>query len=107
MAWETRQRGGLYYTRSRRENGRVVREYVGGGIVGELAAAMDAERRAQREAQRQTWEAEQERLAALEAPLVALNAACRDLTRRYLEDAGFHQHKGQWRRKRRGRKGER
>ena len=100
MAWETRQRGGLYYTRSRRENGRVVREYVGGGILGELAAAQDAHRRAEHEAQKQAWEAERERLDALEAPLAALNTACRDLTRRSLEAAGYHQHKGQWRKRR-------
>jgi hypothetical protein len=36
--WEKRQRGGLYYTRSRKENGTVVREYVGGGVLGQLAA---------------------------------------------------------------------
>ena len=31
--WERRERGGLYYTRSRKEGGRVIREYVGGGIL--------------------------------------------------------------------------
>jgi hypothetical protein len=29
MAWETRKRGGACYIRSRRLNGRVIREYIG------------------------------------------------------------------------------
>src|SRR5215218_4272963 len=50
MAWERRQRGDLYYCRTRREGGRRVRGYVGRGIVGELAAREDEERRAARAA---------------------------------------------------------
>ncbi len=41
MAWESRERGGLYYTRSRREWGRVVRTYYGTGPIADQAAAQD------------------------------------------------------------------
>jgi hypothetical protein len=42
--WERRARGGLYYTRSRKEAGRVVREYICGGVLGEVAALHDSNR---------------------------------------------------------------
>jgi hypothetical protein len=65
MAWEKRERGGSYYTRSRKVNGRVVREYVGGGVLGEFAALMDAEVRLRREKEAAAWKEERERLEEL------------------------------------------
>jgi hypothetical protein len=60
--WERRERGGLYYTRSRREDGRVVREYIGGSVNGEnLALEVECERR-QREEEVAFWKEKRERL---------------------------------------------
>ena len=102
MGWEGRERGGRYYTRSRRVQGRVVREYVGGGEVGELAAALDAQERAQRAAQRRARQVEQQRLAAVAAPVEAFDQMCRLLVDLTLEEAGYHRHhRGAWRRRRR------
>ncbi len=44
-----RERGGPYYTRTRRVNGHQSREYIGGGIRGQEAASVDAEERVRRE----------------------------------------------------------
>ncbi len=96
--WERRERGGLYYTRSRKEDGRVVREYVGGGILGELAAQMDAEERQRREEQAVLWREEQSDLDALEAPVAQLSEASDLLVRAALLASGYHQHnRGEWR----------
>ena len=98
MGWESRQRGGLYYTRSRKENGRVVREYVGGGILGELAAEMDALERERREEQAARWKEEQEELDALEADVKELSEASELLVRAALLASGYRQHnRGEWR----------
>ena len=58
--WERRERGGLYYTRSRKVNGQVVREYVGGGVLGQLAAFMDADERRRREEEAALWREERQ-----------------------------------------------
>ncbi len=101
MGWETRQRGTRYYTRSRRVGGRVVREYVGTGLLGRLAADLDAEERADQAQRRAAVQRERERLAPLEAQTEALCAAADELTGAALLLAGYHQHhRSEWRRRR-------
>jgi hypothetical protein len=99
LAWE---KDGRYYTRSRKVAGRVVREYVGGGAIGEFAARLDAERRAARQAEALAWKEEKVRLAETEAQVIAVCDRAELLATAALYAAGFHQHKRQWR-KRRGR----
>ncbi len=101
MGWEKRERGGSYYTRSRKVNGKVRREYIGGGILGELAARMDALERQQREEEAALWREERERLEALDGLTEELNEAAEMLAKAALVAAGYHQHKrGEWRKRR-------
>ena len=97
MGWER----GRYYTRSRKVNGRVVREYVGAGRVAELAAELDAIKREQRRLDALALRREKDGLAALDAELKALAEATDLLARAALLAAGFRQHKrGEWRKRR-------
>jgi hypothetical protein len=99
--WEKRERGGLYYTRSRKEGGRVIREYIGGGPLGELAAETDALNRLRREKKAMAWREERESLEALDRSVEELYEAAEILARAALLAAGYHQHKrGEWRKKR-------
>ena len=99
--WEKRERGGLYYTRSRKVDGRVVREYVGGGALGELAALMDAQERQRREEEAAAWREEQERLEELAGLVDEFREAVETVARATLLAAGFRQHnRGEWRRRR-------
>jgi hypothetical protein len=99
--WEGRERGGLYYTRSRKEGGRVIREYVGGGLLGELAARMDTEKRRRREQEKASRREERERLDALVAPVEELCEAAEVIARAALIASGYHRHnRGEWRKRR-------
>jgi hypothetical protein len=101
MGWEPRERGGLYYTRSRREGGRVVREYVGGGVLGELAARTDELERREREEAAAADREERKFLDALDAPFTEAWEATETLYRAALVAAGYRQHKrGEWRKRR-------
>jgi hypothetical protein len=101
MSWETRGGRGRYYTRSKRVGGRVRREYVGSGLLAELAAAEDALHREAREREARDRPTERERLEALDAPLGALDALTGALYRAALVAAGYRQHKrGEWRKRR-------
>jgi hypothetical protein len=96
MGWEIRG-GRRYFTRSRKVHGKVVRQYVGGGGLGELVAAADALRRAEAAAH----QAEQARWEAALIPLLELCRVTDLLTHACLLANGFHQHaRSSWRKKR-------
>jgi hypothetical protein len=72
-----RRDGNLYYYRSVRDGEKVRKVYVGAGEFARVFAEGDILRRTSRKAQREREKAELERL-----------------------DAGYHRHKGEWRRAR-------
>jgi hypothetical protein len=97
MGWDR----GRYYTRSKKVNGQVIREYVGTGEIAELVARQDALERQQREAERSACQAERAELEALDAPLNDLDALAELVARAALLAAGYRQHKrGEWRKQR-------
>jgi hypothetical protein len=100
MGWENRERGGQYYTRSRKVDGHVVREYVGGGLIGELAARFDEAEREKRKIEAAMVRLESERIEALVAPVVELCEVVEVLYRATLVDGGYRRYQGKWRRKR-------
>ena len=103
MSWETRGNK-RYYTRSRRVSGRVVREYVGGGIAGEYAAELDAEARARRQHELDRDRELQRQDEELDKEIEEFDSAADNVARAILLVTGNHQHnRGEWRR-RHGRK---
>jgi hypothetical protein len=98
MGWETRERGGPYYTRSRRVDGEVRREYVGGDTLGKIAALEDQYERRRREEEAAYWKEEEERLEQDAAFLQELEEAAKILAKAHLIATGCHRHKGEWRR---------
>jgi hypothetical protein len=100
MAWE--QKGGCrFYTRSRRVNGRVKREYLGTGTTAELAAFEDEQRRRRAVEARAALEREQSIFAVAAAPQQALDRVADGLMAAALEEAGYHRHdRGHWRKRR-------
>lgn len=103
MGWETRARGGRYYTRSRRVGGRVVREYIGTGRVAELAAMLDAAERRARSAERNNLRLAEAGDAPAFGALTELGRVLDGLAAAFLIEAGYRRHhRGEWRRRRDG-----
>lgn len=101
MGWERRKRGGRYYTRSRRANGRVVREYIGAGEVAKAAATLDAVDRLERLQKAEVLRQDSRRLDGAERAVDALCEVGERAARAALTAAGYRQHKrGEWRRTR-------
>jgi hypothetical protein len=97
MSWDK----GRYYTRSKKVNGRVVREYIGTGDFAELVAKLDALEREQRELEHADEKALRNELTALDGTLSEMDSQAEVLARAALIVAGYHQHhRSEWRKRR-------
>jgi hypothetical protein len=104
VAWSKRGSKRHYY-RYRRDGRRVIRVYVGGGTLGQLAADADALRRARSDAQAEARTAERARWEEALATLLTLHDGGSLLAHAALLAAGYHRHdRGQWRRRMQGRR---
>jgi len=97
------RRGGYWY-RSRRNGPQVETEYLGSGVLGELSAHLDATQQEERREKREAMQALRDEQAAIDRQLDAAAAALGGLVGAILEGVGYHKHKGQWRKRRHGRK---
>ena len=93
-----KRNGRVYYYKSRRDGAKVRKVYVGAGDIAHLAAQLDEAERLRREEETARWRKEKERLEASAAFVKELEEAAEILTRAQLLVAGFHKHKGEWRR---------
>jgi hypothetical protein len=101
MGWEERERGTRYYTRSRRVDGRVVKEYIGSGPIAELIALRDEAERQRREEEARVWREEREDLERLDGEAGEMCELVELFNRAALVAAGYRQHnRGEWRKPR-------
>ena len=99
--WERRERGTLYYTRSRKVNGELVREYIGSGLLGQFAAMEDERQREEKRQRAAIEKEERERLEEVLAPVQELDEVTEVLAHSVLLAGGYHRHKrGEWRKRR-------
>jgi len=100
MGWE--QRGNnQYYYRKEREGSRVRSVYIGVGDLANLSAGLLALEQGDRRLAELRKRQQRQALEALDAEIDALSDLVSTMTQATMIAAGFHQHKRQWRRKRR------
>ena len=99
MPWA--QRGPhTYYYRSVRHGRHVTKEYLGTGLLADLAAAADAEQREERKAARAAWRQERADMETLDQAIDAWWDASRVLLTATLSAEGYYQHdRGAWRKR--------
>ena len=100
MAWETRGNCRFYY-RSKRINGKVVKEYVGGDDPEtRLIVELDRQNRAKRQEAIEAVRRTQNRLDEATKPLTVFISNLDVLVQAELLAGGYHYRKGEWRRRR-------
>jgi hypothetical protein len=100
MGWKTIN-GHRYYYKSRRVGGKVETTYFGAGESGSLMAQIDAYERLERAAERRAEREEREETDAEEKAVADWFDGVQAAADAAMAEAGFHKHRGQWRRRRR------
>lgn len=98
MAWETRGHCRFFYI-SRRQDGRVIKDYAGRGAIGEVAAGLVAEARRKRADEAAALDAEKARLEGPDRAMANLDRACVLAIEATLTAAGFQRFDYKWRRR--------
>lgn len=101
MGWEYRGNR-LYYYRKCRKGKRVVSEYMGSGLAGEIAELFDEEERQEIEYKRRELRKEKASIQAIGNQVGEVEKFTGVVTRACLLLAGYHAHKGQWRKMKNG-----
>jgi glycine/serine hydroxymethyltransferase len=92
----------LYFYEKKRVGRRVFSKYIGGGLVAAMAAEASATARQERDQQRREQRRIRDEQKQIERQLDEQGSIVAETTGQFLRLAGFHQHKGQWRKKRIG-----
>ena len=98
MGWETRQRGGLYYVKKRREGNRVVSHYLGKSEIVCAIAYLDHAEQQEKEAEARAERQSREEQALRERNIQAFCHGVQAVFRLQMEAGGWYPHRGQWRR---------
>jgi hypothetical protein len=93
-------RAGNYYYRSRRVNGLPRNEYLGSGVIGQAAAALEDRERQARDLELAYLVLDRADVESLDELLQPVGALADDLARAALIAAGYHRHHRVWRRRR-------
>jgi ATPase subunit of ABC transporter with duplicated ATPase domains len=101
MGWEQRS-GRFYFYEKRRVGSRVISTYMGGSALALLAEEMIAERKQERDQYRKAQEKIRHEQKQIEQQIAGAESTLAEIVRTTLRAAGYHQHKGQWRKKRGG-----
>ena len=99
MAWEHRGTQSYYY-RSVRSGRRVTRTYIASGTFGMLAADMDAQEQAERQAKAAAWQQARKDMEAFDAQISAWWDTTNAILDAILTARGYYRHdRGPWRKR--------
>lgn len=99
MGWKTIN-GRRYYYKSRRAGRKIETAYFGAGLSGSLMALIDEFQRLEKAAERWAERAEREESDEEEKAVAEWFDGVQTVANATMAEAGFHRHRGQWRRKR-------